>query len=76
VIQTSTNSFKSLIDEYRNNDMIHLRVNLFVDPMHAKIIETNLQDIEREIEKLEVEVNRIKHYYENINSPAAMDSTT
>ncbi len=56
--------------------MIHLRVNLFVDPMHAKIIETNLQDIEREIEKLEVEVNRIKHYYENINSPAAMDSTT
>jgi archaellum component FlaC len=55
--------------------MMHLRVNLFVNPIHAKIIEINLQDIEREIEKLEVEVNRIKHYYENINSPSIFDPT-
>lgn len=66
VLLTKFSNLKSQLDHYRKNDLQHLRVNLFVNPTLADIVETNLNDTQREIEKLEVEANRIQHYYENI----------
>lgn len=66
VVLTTTGNLKSQIEHYRSSDLKHLRVNLFVNPALAEVVETNLTDTQKEIEKLEVEVNRIQHYYENV----------
>ena len=63
---TTTNILKTQIDHYKNNDLKHLKVNLFVNPFLSEIVESNLNTTEKEIEKLEIEVNRIQHYYENV----------
>lgn len=66
VVLSKTSKLKSQIDNYKQSDLKHIRVNLFIDPRYAEVVETNLSDLEKEIEKLEIEVNRIKHYYENV----------
>jgi MoxR-like ATPase len=66
VLLTKFSNLKSQIEGYRSNDLKHVRVNLFVNPALAEIVETNLNDTQKEIEKLEVEANRIQYYYENI----------
>lgn len=66
VVLTTTGNLKSQIDHYRSNDLKHLRVNLFVNPALAEIVEANLNEAQKGIEKLEVEVSRIRHYYENV----------
>jgi MoxR-like ATPase len=66
VLLTKFSNLKSQIDHYRKNDLQHLSVNLFVNPNLAEIVETNLNDTQKEIEKLEIEANSIQHYYENI----------
>lgn len=66
VVLTTTNNLKSQIEHYKSNDLKHIRVNLFVNPELAEIVETNLKDLEKEIGKLEVEANRIVYYYENV----------
>lgn len=66
VILTTTSNLKSQIEHYKNTDLKHIRLNQFVNPKFAEVVETNLNDIEREIGKLEVEVNRIQYYYENV----------
>lgn len=66
VVLTKTSNLKSQIEGYRSNDLKHIRVNLFVNPVLAEIVETNLNDTQKEIEKLEVEAKRIQYYYENI----------
>lgn len=66
VVLTKTSNLKSQIDNYKQSDLKHIKVNLFVNPSYAEVVESNLHDLEREIEKLEIEANRIKHYYENV----------
>jgi len=66
VVLTKISNLKSQIDNYKQNDLKHIKVNLFVNPIYAEVVESNLHDLEREIEKLEIEANRIKHYYENV----------
>ena len=66
VVLAITSNLKSQIDHYRSNDLKHLAVNLFVNPSLAEIVETNLNSTQKSIEKLEVEVRRIQHYYENV----------
>ena len=63
---TTTTILKSQIDHYKNNDLKHLKVNLFINQILSEIVESNLNTTEKEIEKLEIEVNRIQHYYENV----------
>ena len=50
--------------------------SLFVNSRYAEDVETNLNDLEREIGKLEVEINRIQYYYENIENDVLMEDTT
>ncbi len=73
VVLTNTGNLKSQLDHFRSNDLKHLRDNLFVNEMNAELVESNLNDIQTEIEKLEVEARRIQHYYENIKGQRKID---
>ena len=63
---TKTSNLKHQINHYRDTDLKHIKVNLFVNPALAEIVENNLISLEKEIDKIEIEVKRIQHYYENV----------
>jgi MoxR-like ATPase len=63
---TITSNLKSQLEHYRKNDLQHLSQNLFVDASLVEIVVTNLNDTQKEIEKIEVKVREIQHYYENV----------
>ncbi len=71
---TTTSNLKSRIDSFKNNDLKHIRTNLFVSSIYAEIVEDNLKQLQNEIEKLEVEVSRIQHFYENVEHDVFIDS--
>lgn len=75
VVLTTTSNLKSQIDHFKSNDLKHIRVNLFVNQMYADIVEDNLFQIGKEIEKLELEVNRIQHYYENVENDVLIEGS-
>lgn len=54
------------LDAYRKKDLQHLRVNLFVDPSLAEIVERNIQLLEKQLRNLDIEADRIKKYYETV----------
>ena len=58
---------------YKESNLKHLRSNLFVNPSHADIVENNWNNARLEIEKLEVEADRIKHFWETIEDQTALD---
>jgi hypothetical protein len=66
VLLTKLSNLKSQVDHFRKNDLQHLRVNLFVNPALADIVEANLTFTDNEINQLEIETKRVQHYYENI----------
>jgi MoxR-like ATPase len=65
-VQTKAGNLKSQIEGYRTHDLKHIRVNLFVDKKYADIVEKNLNDLEKEIEKCEIEAERIYNCYHTI----------
>jgi len=65
-ILTATGILKEQIQSYRETDLKHLRVNLFVNPTLAELVESNLNETQKEIEKLEIETRNIQNYYEKI----------
>lgn len=75
IILTKTSNLKAQIDQYKTNDLKHLRINQFVNESLAEIVEINLYDLEKEINKLEVEVRSIQHIYENIDGQSASKQT-
>jgi len=75
VALTTTSNLKSQIDHFKRNDLKHIRVNLFVNQIYADIVEENLFQIGKEIEKLELEVNRIQHYYENVENDVLIEGS-
>jgi MoxR-like ATPase len=63
----TTRNLRAQISSFRTQDLKHIRTNLFVtSEENAAIVASHLKDLETEIEKLEIESNRIKHYYEAI----------
>ncbi|OWY23364.1 ATPase [Sphingobacteriales bacterium UPWRP_1] len=62
-ILETTSGLKEQLETYRQMDLKHLRVNLFVDPALANIVETHITDKRKAIEKLEVEVKSIQSDY-------------
>lgn len=54
------------IDNYRLRDLYHVRTNLFVSPDFAPYVETCLDQLKKEIGRLEVEVKRLQYSYYNI----------
>ncbi len=74
---TITNNLKDQINYFRETDLIHIRVNLFVNSSQSvEIVENNLISLEKEIEKVEIEVKRIQHYYENVEEDNIIDTPT
>jgi len=63
---TTKSNLKHQINHYRETDLKHIKVNLFVNPTLAEIVESNLISLEKEIDKIEIELKRIQHYYENV----------
>jgi MoxR-like ATPase len=66
LVLTQTSNLKSQIEHYKKNELKHIRVNLFVNPSYAEFVESNLNNLSKEIEKQEIEVKEIQHYYEHI----------
>lgn len=75
IVLTTTSNLRSQIEHFKSNDLKHIRVNLFVNKMFADIVEDNLFQIGKEIEKLEIDANRIQHYYENLENDVLIEST-
>ncbi len=73
VILTTTNDLKMEIEEFRKKDLVHLRTNLFVTPENATFVEENWNNAKIEIEKLEVEANKIQHYWEEVEEQRGLD---
>ncbi|GAB4346977.1 MAG: AAA family ATPase [Flammeovirgaceae bacterium] len=61
-----TNFMKEYIGIYRTEDLQHLRNNLFVNPELANIVESNLFDTMKEIEKFEIEIRKIQESYKKL----------
>jgi MoxR-like ATPase len=68
-VQKSKSTIANLLEElhtYRQRDLQHLRINLFVDASLAEVVESNLQILEKQLQKLDIEADRIKKYYETV----------
>jgi MoxR-like ATPase len=61
-----TTKHKEELEEYRNKDLQHLRINLFVNPELANIVESHLTETRKEIEKFEVEIRKIQNDYKKL----------
>jgi hypothetical protein len=59
---------KERIKEHLNNDLKHLRVNLFVSPEWAKIVESHIEATQKEIGKIEVGIREIQDGYKNLKN--------
>lgn len=62
-ILSVTTNLKEQLETYRNEDLRHLRTNLFVLPELADIVETHITDTRKEIDKLAIEIRRIQNDY-------------
>lgn len=65
-IQGKLKLVREQIDNYCLRDLHHIRTNLFVSPSFAPYVEKSLDKLKKEIELLEVDVERIQHAYKNI----------
>ena len=61
-----TNQQKAELNQYRTNDLEHLRTNIFVNPTLANIVESHLTKTQKEIEKYEVEIRNIQNDYKKL----------
>lgn len=65
-IQGKLEQAQEQIDNYRLRDLHHVRTNLFVSSDFAPYVETCLDQLKKEIGRLEVEVKRLQYSYRNI----------
>jgi MoxR-like ATPase len=56
----------NMVNKHKNNQLAHLRTNLFVESYLADIVETNLNSIIKELGIMKLDVEKIKNYYDNI----------
>lgn len=61
-----TNESKININSYKENELKHIRTNLFVNPELATIVEKHISDTLKEVEKLEVEIKKIQNDYKKL----------
>jgi MoxR-like ATPase len=67
-ILSVTKGLKIQLENYQNNDLKHLRTNLFVNPAFAILVETHVTATRTEIEKLEIEVKAIQRNYKSLKN--------
>ena len=73
-IQGKLKQAQEQIDNYRLRDLHHVRTNLFVSSDLAPYVERCLDQLKKEIDRLEVEVKRLQHSYRNIKPGAVVSS--
>ena len=73
-IQGKLKQAQERIDNYRLRDLHHVRTNLFVSPDFAPYVETCLDQLKKEIGRLEVEVKRLQYSYLNIKPGTVVSS--
>lgn len=73
-IQGKLEQAQEQIDNYRLRDLHHVRTNLFVSPDFAPYVETCLDQLKKEIGRLEVEVKRLQYSYHNIKPGVVVSS--
>jgi len=61
-----TTQQKEELEQYRKKDLEHLRINIFVNPVLANIVESHLTTTQKEIEKYEVEIRNIQNDYKKL----------
>jgi MoxR-like ATPase len=54
------------VENHKEGQLAHLRTNIFVESSLAEIVETNLNNIVKDLEGMKIEVEKIKSYYDNI----------
>ena len=73
-IQGKLKQAQEQIDNYRLRDLHHVRTNLFVSSDLAPYVETCLDQLKKEIGRLEVEVKRLQYSYLNIKPGTVVPS--
>ena len=73
-IQGKLKQAQEQIDNYRLRDLHHVRTNLFVSSDFAPYVETCLDQLKKEIGRLEVEVKRLQYSYLNIKPGTVVPS--
>ena len=61
-----TQTQKDELETYRTKDLKHLRINVFVNPELANIVESHLTATNKEIDKFEVEIRKIQNDYKKL----------
>lgn len=57
---------KAAIQTYKEQELKHLKSNLFVSKDKAALVEKHIVATEKEVEKLEIEINLVRNNYKNI----------
>jgi len=57
---------KKYAEDHQPAAMHHLRTNLFVDPALAHLVEANLQESLATLDELDLQIDKIRHLYENL----------
>jgi len=65
-ILTHCNNYKEQIDTYKNTDLKHIYINLFLDKTYAAVVDRNLSKIIEAINTLELDVKKVQDYYSGI----------
>jgi MoxR-like ATPase len=61
-----TAGMKDRLAQYQKREYKQLRVNLFVPPSFASLVESHTATVHKEITKLEVEIREIQHAYKTL----------
>ncbi|MDR2797642.1 MAG: AAA family ATPase [Treponema sp.] len=61
-----TAGLKSRLAQYRKREYKQLRVNLFVPPALASLVESHIALVHKELDKIEVETREIQHAYKTL----------
>ncbi len=67
-ITEKINDLEKFLKYKENNEFATLKMNLFVESERSEIILENLEMTKKNLKKLLLQIDEIKHYYENINT--------
>ena len=73
-ILTQCSNASGQINRYKENELNQLRLNLFVAPEKAEIVESHLEQTLQDIAGMEVEVKKVQDEYQNLKKEGLTNS--
>ncbi|MDR3114472.1 MAG: AAA family ATPase [Treponema sp.] len=61
-----TAGLKGRLNQYRTREYKHWRMNLFVPPVWASLVESHIARAHKDLDKIEVEIREIQHAYKTL----------